>query len=53
MRELLAAAQTEGKARLEAGRVDIVFKVGDRVLLRPRSCSTSDAAKIGKREKEK
>ncbi len=34
MRELLAAAQAELKARLDADRVDTVFKVGDRVLLR-------------------
>ncbi len=34
VRELLAAAQAERKARLDAGRVDTVFKVGvDRVLL--------------------
>ncbi len=28
VRELLAAAQAELKARLDAGRVDTVFKVG-------------------------
>ena len=34
VRELLAAAQAERKAKLDAGRIDTVFKVGDRVLLR-------------------
>ena len=34
VRELLAAAQFDRKAKLDAGRVDTVFKVGDRVLLR-------------------
>ncbi len=34
VRELLAAAQAARKAKLDAGRVDTVFKVGDRVLLR-------------------
>ncbi len=34
VRELLAAAQAERKAKLDAGRVDTVFKVGDQVLLR-------------------
>jgi hypothetical protein len=29
VRELLAAAQSERKAKLDAGRVDTVFKVGD------------------------
>jgi hypothetical protein len=33
-RELLAAAQQEGKAKLDAGRIDTVFKVGDRVIMR-------------------
>ena len=33
-RELLAAAQVERKAKLDTGRVDTVFQVGDRVLLR-------------------
>ena len=33
VRELLAAAQRERKAKLDAGRVDTVFKVGDQVLL--------------------
>jgi hypothetical protein len=31
--ELLAAAQQEQKAKLDAGRVNTVFKVGDQVLL--------------------
>ncbi len=34
VRELLAAAQQERKAKLDSGRVDTVFKVGGRVLLR-------------------
>jgi hypothetical protein len=34
VRELLAATQAERKAKLDAGRVDTVFKIGDRVLLR-------------------
>ncbi len=34
VRALLAAAQQERKAKRDAGRVDTVFKVGDRVLLR-------------------
>jgi hypothetical protein len=46
VRELLAAAQQERKAQLDAGRVDTVFKVGDRVLLRTRELL--DAADIGK-----
>ena len=46
VRELLAAAQTERKAKLDAGRVDTVFKVGDRVLLRTKELL--DAADIGK-----
>jgi hypothetical protein len=33
VRELLAAAQAERKAELNAGRVDTVFKVGEWVLL--------------------
>ena len=45
-RELLAAAQAERKAKLDAGRVDTVFKVGDRVLLRTKELL--DAADIGK-----
>ena len=31
--ELLAAAQAELKAKLDAGRVDTVFKAGGQVLL--------------------
>ena len=46
VRELLAAAQTERKARLDAGRVDTVFRVGDQVLLRTKELL--DAAEIGK-----
>jgi hypothetical protein len=46
VRELLAAAQAERKVRLDAGRVDTVFKVGDRVLLRTKELL--DAADIGK-----
>ena len=46
VRELLAAAQRERKAKLDAGRVDTVFKVGDRVLLRTKELL--DAADIGK-----
>jgi hypothetical protein len=46
VRELLAAAQAERKARLDRGRVDTVFKVGDRVLLRTKELL--DAADIGK-----
>ncbi len=34
VRELLSAAQQERKAKLDAGRVDTVFQVGDQVLLR-------------------
>ncbi len=33
VRELLAAAQLERKAKLDTGQVDTVFKVGDQVLL--------------------
>ena len=33
VRELLAAAQQERKAKLDVGRVDTVFKVGDQVML--------------------
>ena len=33
-RWLLATTQAASKAKLDAGRVDTVFKVGDRVLLR-------------------
>jgi hypothetical protein len=46
VRELLAAAQQERKAKLDAGRVDTVFKVGDQVLLRTKELL--DAADIGK-----
>jgi hypothetical protein len=46
VRELLAAAQRERKAKLDAGRVDTVFKVGDQVLLRTKELL--DAADIGK-----
>jgi hypothetical protein len=33
VRELLAAVQQERKAKLDAGRVDTVFKAGDLLLL--------------------
>ncbi len=46
VRELLAAAQQERKAKLDVGRVDTVFEVGDRVLLRTKELL--DAADIGK-----
>ena len=46
VRELLAAAQAERKAKLDAGRVDTVFHVGDQVLLRTRELL--DVADIGK-----
>jgi hypothetical protein len=46
VRELLAAAQRERKVKLDAGRVDTVFKVGDQVLLRTKELL--DAADIGK-----
>jgi hypothetical protein len=46
VRELLAAAQQARKAKLDAGRVDTVFKVGDLVLLRTKELL--DAADIGK-----
>ena len=46
VRELLAAAQATRKAKLDRGRVDTVFKVGDRVLLRTKELL--DAADIGK-----
>ena len=44
--ELLAAAQAERQAKLDAGRVHTVFQVGDRVLLRTKELL--DAADIGK-----
>ena len=40
VRELLAAAQAKRKAKLDAGRVDTVFKMGDCVLLRTKGCLT-------------
>ena len=46
VRELLTAAQQERKAKLDAGLVDTVFKVGDQVLLRTQELL--DAADIGK-----
>ncbi len=46
VRELLAAAQATRKAVLDSGRVDTMFKVGDRVLLRTKELL--DAADIGK-----
>ena len=46
VREPLAAAQADRKAKLDAGRVDTVFQVGDRVLLRTKELL--DAADIGK-----
>jgi hypothetical protein len=48
VQEMLAAAQADRKARLDAGRVDNVFKVGDRVLLRTKDSELLDAADIGK-----
>ena len=44
--EPLAAAQADWKAKLDAGRVDTVFQVGDQVLLRTNELL--DAAEIGK-----
>ena len=46
VRELLAAAQAERKAKLDVGRVDTVFQVCDRVLLHTKELL--DAANIGK-----
>ena len=46
VRELLATTQAASKAKLDAGRVDTVFHVGDRVLLRTKELL--DAADIGK-----
>ena len=44
--ELLATTQAASKAKLDAGPVDSVFKVGDRVLLRTKELL--DKANIGK-----
>jgi hypothetical protein len=44
VRELLTAAQQERKAKLDAGLVDTVFKVGDQVLLQTKELL--DAADI-------
>jgi hypothetical protein len=46
VRNLLHAAQQERKAALDVGRVDTVFRVGDRVMLRTKELL--DAAEIGK-----
>ena len=46
VRALLMEAQTACKAKLDTGRVDTVFKVGDQVLLRTKELL--DAADIGK-----
>ena len=46
VRELLAAAQAQQTAKLDAGLVDTVFTLGDRVLLRTKELL--DAADIGK-----
>ena len=46
VRELLAAAQAERKAKLDTGSVDTVFQVGYRVLLQTKELL--DAADIGK-----
>jgi hypothetical protein len=46
VQELLAAALAERKAKLDSGRVDTVFEVGDRALLRTKELL--DAADIGK-----
>ena len=51
VREFLAAAQQERKAKLDASRVDTLFKVGDRALLRteePLSTPALDAGKTGR-----
>ncbi len=42
----MAAAQQERKAKLDAGRVETLLKVGDQVLLRTKELL--DAAEIGK-----
>ena len=46
VRELLAARRAASKAKLDAGRVDTLFKVGDRARLRTKALL--DAANIGK-----
>ena len=46
VRELLAAAQAERKAKLDTCRVDMVFQLGDRVLLHTKELL--NAADIGK-----
>ena len=46
VQERLATTQAASKAKLDAGRVDTVFKVGDRVLLRTKELL--DAGDIGK-----
>ena len=46
VRELMLAAQRDRKAKLDEGRVDTVFKVGDRVMMRTKELF--DAAAIGK-----
>ena len=46
VRELLVAAQAKQKAKLDAGRIDTVSTVGDRVLLRTKELL--DAADIDK-----
>ena len=46
MRELLAAAQADRKAKLDAGRVDTVFQ--DCYLVLPLTKELLDAADIGK-----
>ena len=47
VRELLATTQAASKAKLDAGRVDTVFKMGDRVLLRTKELlGVADIGKI-------
>ena len=46
MQQLLAAAQTDWKAKLDADRVDTVFKVGDNMLLRTKKML--DSADMGR-----
>ena len=48
VRELLVAAQAERKVMLDAGRVDTVFKVGDRVLLRTKELLDAAEIQVGK-----